>query len=438
MSSYKRYLIFCLALFILNGCATKDVKLENKQDIKKTNFKKVKIKTFDLEDQFIMYAIEAENQRMYYDAKEIYLRLFENTNNYQYLVKSLTISTQLKEYEFVKVNASKYLIDNIKEEEAILKLYAFSLFKLKEKREAIINAQKLVENYKNDVNYELLGTIYLDDKQNLKAYESFENAFSLNNSNGTLLSILNIQFFNLSQKEEAIKRLEKELVNRNYDFNLSLQLLAFYENQKAKDKIKEHLKNCYFYYKKSENQLLLNKTKALFVKYLVNDNIGYVIDFWEQNGEQDEILLNLYKITNQTQKAYDLLNKLYNNSNNMDYLAQQAIIEFEMATDKKAVLFDVIAKFEKVLAKVDNHIYQNYLAYLLIDYEVDIRKGLDLVIKALNKEPSNIAYIDTLAWGQYKLRSCKEAIKNMKIVVDEVGLDDVEIKLHWEKIKECK
>lgn len=438
MSSYKKYLIFCLALFVFNACANKEIKLENQEQTKKTNFKKVKIKTFDLEDQFIMYAIEAENQRMYYDAKEIYLRLFENTNNYQYLVKSLTISTQLKEYEFVKVNASKYLIDNIKEEEAILKLYAFSLFKLKEKREAIINAQKLVENYKNDVNYELLGTIYLDDKQNLKAYESFENAFSLNNSNGTLLSILNIQFFNLSQKEEAIKRLEKELVNRNYDFNLSLQLLAFYENQKAKDKIKEHLKNCYFYYKKSENQLLLNKTKALFVKYLVNDNIGYVIDFWEQNGEQDEILLNLYKITNQTQKAYDLLNKLYNNSNNMDYLAQQAIIEFEMATDKKAVLFDVIAKFEKVLAKVDNHIYQNYLAYLLIDYEVDIRKGLDLVIKALNKEPSNIAYIDTLAWGQYKLRSCKEAIKNMKIVVDEVGLDDVEIKLHWEKIKECK
>ena len=75
--------------------------------------------------------------------------------------------------------------------------------------------------------------------------------------------------------------------------------MAFYENQKLKDKIKEHLRNCYFYYKKSENQLLVNKTKALFVKYLVNDNIGYVIDFWEQNGEQDEILLNLYKITNQ-------------------------------------------------------------------------------------------------------------------------------------------
>jgi hypothetical protein len=26
----------------------------------------------------------------------------------------------------------------------------------------------------------------------------------------------------------------------------------------------------------------------------------------------------------------------------------------------------------------------------------------------------------------------------MKQVVDEVGLDDEEIKLHWEKIKECK
>ena len=57
--------------------------------------------------------------------------------------------------------------------------------------------------------------------------------------------------------------------------------------------------------------------------------------------------------------------------------------------------------------------------------------------KALEKDSSNIAYIDTLAWGEYKLKNCKEAFINMKKVVDEVGLDDAEIKLHWENIKEC-
>ena len=240
------------------------------------------------------------------------------------------------------------------------------------------------------------------------------------------------------QKNEAIKRIEDNIQAKEFDFNLSVQLLAFYDVEKQKEKIIDHLKRMYYYYKMSDNQLLVNKTKALFVKYVVNDNLAFTIDFWEQNGEEDEILLNMYKIANQNQKAYDLLKKLYESTNNLDYLAQQAIIEFETAQDKKSVLYSVISKFEKVLAVLDNDIYQNYLAYILIDYDLDVKKGVYLVKKALEKDSSNIAYIDTLAWGEYKLKNCKEAFINMKKVVDEVGLDDAEIKLHWEKIKECK
>ena len=109
-----------------------------------------------------------------------------------------------------------------------------------------------------------------------------------------------------------------------------------------------------------------------------------------------------------------------------------------MAEDKKLVLNDVIFKFEKVLQTTSNHIYENYLAYILIDFDVDVKKGLILVKKALVQEPNNIAYLDTLAWGEYKQKNCKEAFKQMKKVVDEVGLDDAEIKMHWHKIKECK
>ena len=74
----------------------------------------------------------------------------------------------------------------------------------------------------------------------------------------------------------------------------------------------------------------------------------------------------------------------------------------------------------------------------MIDFNIDIKRGLVLVKKALETEPNNIAYIDTLAWGEYKLKNCKEAYIQMKKVVDEVGMDDEEIKLHWEQIQECK
>lgn len=69
---------------------------------------------------------------------------------------------------------------------------------------------------------------------------------------------------------------------------------------------------------------------------------------------------------------------------------------------------------------------------------MDINKGIEYVKKALNKAPNNVAYIDSLAWGLYKKKQCKEAYINMKKVVDAIGLEEEEIKIHWNKIKECK
>lgn len=437
MPSYTKYLVLCLLLFFFNGCSNKTLDLENKEPIK-VKFVEVKTKSFELENQYIILALESENQRLYYDARELYIKLFEKTNNYEYLVKHLAISTQIKDYKIVKDYASKYYISNIKQEEIILRLYTFALFKLGDQKEALLNAQKLINLFQNDVNYELLGTIYLQQKDYLKAYELFEKAFVLNKSANTFLNLTNIQYFNLSQKEEAISKIEQYIKENGHDFNLSMQLLAFYEKEQKTEKIIPLLKEMYSEYKKNNEALMFSKTKILLIKYIAKDNVGMAINFLEENKEEDEILLNLYKITNQPSKAYTLLGSLYANSSNLEYLGQQAIIEFEMAEDKRKVLNSVITKFEKVVENIDNHIYENYLAYILIDFNINVSKGVTLVKKALEQEPNNLAYIDTLAWGQYKLKNCKEANKQMKRVVDEIGLNDEEIKLHWEKIKECK
>ena len=437
MPSYTKSLVLCLLLFFFNGCSNKTLDLENKEPIK-VKFVEVKTKSFELENQYIILALESENQRLYYDARELYIKLFEKTNNYEYLVKHLAISTQIKDYKIVKEYASKYYISNIRQEEIILRLYTFALFKLGDQKEALLNAEKLTNLFQNDVNYELLGTIYLQQKDYLKAYELFEKAFVLNKSANTFLNLTNIQYFNLSQKEEAISKIEQYIKENGHDFNLSMQLLAFYEKEQKTEKIIPLLKEMYSEYKKNNEALMFSKTKILLIKYIAKDNVGMAINFLEENKEEDEILLNLYKITNQPSKAYTLLGSLYSNSNNLEYLGQQAIIEFEMAEDKRKVLNSVITKFEKVVENIDNHIYENYLAYILIDFNINVSKGVTLVKKALVQEPNNLAYIDTLAWGQYKLKNCKEANKQMKRVVDEIGLNDEEIKLHWEKIKECK
>ena len=437
MPSYKKSLVLCSLLLLFNGCSNKTLDLENKEP-SRTKFVEVKTKKFESENQYIILALESENQRMYYDARDLYFDLFDRTNNYEYFAKYLALSTNLKDYELVKRDALKYYVDNIKQEEIILRLYTFALFKLGDSTVALQSGEKLISLFQNDVNYELLGTIYLQQKNYLKAYEFFEKAFVMNKSANTFLNLTNIQYYNLEQKEQAINKIEEYIKANGYDFNLSMQLLSFYEKEQKFDKLVPFLKEMYFDYKKNSELLMLSKAKILLIKYIAKDSVGKAIEFLEQNNEEDEILLNLYKITNQPQKAYNLLDRLYKKSNNLDFLAQQAIIEFEMAEDKTKVLNDVIFKFDKVLLVTNNHIYENYLAYILIDFNINVKRGVSLVKKALKEEPNNLAYIDTLAWGEYKLKNCQEANKQMKRVVDEVGLNDEEIKLHWEKIKECK
>ncbi|MFO7853448.1 MAG: hypothetical protein ACQERS_09700 [Bacteroidota bacterium] len=51
----------------------------------------------------------------------------------------------------------------------------------------------------------------------------------------------------------------------------------------------------------------------------------------------------------------------------------------------------------------------NNLAYLLIDEEINIREGLQLVDKALESKPGNYKYLHTKGWGLYKEGKYKEA-----------------------------
>ena len=103
MSSYKNYLISSALLFLLTGC--NNIELTTpiiKSTINNAHFKKQNIKDFNLENEYIMYALEYESQKNYKLSREIYFKLFENTNNHEYLVNYLNLSYILKDYKNVK------------------------------------------------------------------------------------------------------------------------------------------------------------------------------------------------------------------------------------------------------------------------------------------------------------------------------------------------
>lgn len=416
MSCYKRYLVIFVFITSL---------LSNELD-----------KNFN-EDLYILYALEYEKQGKTNESRILYEKLFENTKNYEYFIKYLRASLATGNFKDIIKKVQPHLNKDIDEQELILRIYCVSLLNLNETDKAMVVAQRLLKEYKSALNYEVLANVYFVKKDYEKAASYFESSYSMNNDSNTLFNLVNVLYAYLNKKPEALAYLETHVRLYGCDSIVCSKLVSIYQEQNNIDGIISVLKRSYQANKDNGNEEMATKTYKFLITYLEKKDINEAISFLEKEKIDDEKLIALYKRVNKPLKALKLVRKLYKEDGNIDYLAQIAILEFETAKDKRKVLNKVIKKFNDVLTVLDNHVYQNYLGYLLIDYDIDVKKGLKYVESALEKAPNNIAYIDSQAWAYYKLNNCVEAYRLMKRVVDEVGLSEAEIRLHWNKIKEC-
>ncbi|RXJ87355.1 hypothetical protein CRU93_04455 [Arcobacter sp. CECT 8985] len=348
------------------------------------------------------------------------------------------MSMQLKKYEDVRIYSKKYLDEDSKSYQDILRFYTISLLKLDKLDDALEQGQILLKRFNNSENYELLANIYFEREEYSKSEKYFESAYVSNISGQTLTNLVDVLYSYLNKKEKAISYLETHIRLYGCEGGVCSKLFSFYREQRNIDGIISVLKKAFYEYKKDGNIHAMNRTYKFLIAYLEQKNLDEAIAFLEKNDIDEYKLLSLYQKKDYKKKSLKLLYKIYKKTGNIDLLAQIAILEFEIAKDKRKVLKEVITKFESALMVLDNHIYQNFLGYLLIDYNVDVDKGLALVKKALEKAPNNVAYIDSLAWGLYKKKECKKAYTQMKKVIDAIGLDEKEIRFHWNKIKECK
>jgi len=53
------------------------------------------------------------------------------------------------------------------------------------------------------------------------------------------------------------------------------------------------------------------------------------------------------------------------------------------------------------------------LAWFLINNDIDVNEGVDLVEQALELDPENPYYLDTKGWGLYKQGMYDEALQNL-------------------------
>jgi tetratricopeptide (TPR) repeat protein len=414
-------------LFALVGCSQNSVPLAETKEKPK----------FDQEDEYILYAIEYTNQGQYDMSRDLYFQLFEKTKKYEYLLRSVRFSLEIKDFEFAKIHSQNNLNKEVKEYEELYRVYIVALINLHQYDDALKHSKILLQQFNNILNTELLGNVYYMRKDFYEAANYFESAYSVNGNPNTLLNLVNILYAFTNEKQKAISYLETHIRLKSCDIAVCAKLLSIYEEQQNIDGVISILKRMYSKFKEEQDLKSMLKVYTILIDYLEQKDINLAIKFLEENRIDDMKLVALYKRANRIEKALELVKNEYKINKNLDVLAQIAILEFEVAPNKTEVLPSVIQKFEDVLAVLDNHIYQNYLGYILIDYDIDVPKGLDLVRKALEKAPNNLAYMDSLAWGLYKQNSCQEALKYMEKIVNAIGLNDNEIKHHWEKIQEC-
>jgi tetratricopeptide (TPR) repeat protein len=105
----------------------------------------------------------------------------------------------------------------------------------------------------------------------------------------------------------------------------------------------------------------------------------------------------------------------------------------------RAELFDEAEIFYRQALKLDPQDPEemNILAWYLIDYDIDVYEGVDLVEKALELDPENSNYLDTKGWGLYKQGRYEEALQDLNDSWDLKSAYEHVIYQHIQEVKKA-
>ncbi|MCD6259545.1 MAG: hypothetical protein J7J31_08080 [Helicobacteraceae bacterium] len=419
----KIFLLVLLPFFFLgcSGFLTQDQKIKGYE------------KTFEQEDQYILLALRAEQVQANKQAAQLFETLYEKSAKKEYLYRSLQNYLIAKDNAYVLEKVDSISKENF-DDFQLVRFKIVALVGLQRIEEAKEIALKLVSLSHEEDDYILISDIYVEQKKFSMAMKYLEGAYTKNYSEKVLDKMSIVLYFNLQRQKEAIAQLETHIRIHGCSEVICNRLISFYSNENNVDGLLATYLRLY----------ALGKDEAIAKKiiqiYVYKKEYLELISFLEKYPVDDPLLLQIYTRYKNYTKASVLAQKLYEESSDVGYLAQSAIFEYEGSKNKndKIMLANVLEKLKETLEIEESSLNLNYLGYIMIDHEIDIKEGMKYIRKALELEPTSAYYLDSLAWGYYKLGECDKAYGIIHKVTQMEGGDDPEVKLHYEKIKKCK
>jgi len=392
------------------------------------------------EDALIIEALFEEQMGKLNKSRKIFEKLYKLTGKKEYLIQEAKDT-------LVQKDDPSHSIDNLVEwvtahpQERDAALYRI-LVALYIEQGSLEDAEDVADAYLSaDAPVEdqiAVAALKLELNKPQEAVALLRKAYKNEKNEKILLQLVSLMDKELNKRKEAIEILQK-YIDENEDASIGsyFKLIELYAKEKKLTEVANLYKQLY---KKDPQKYFLQKIIEIS---LYQKDIDGVITFLEKNKGNEDILFTFYKEKRQYPEAIAMAQKLYQKTAEPRWLAEEGMMIYEQAKKRsRAIDPHALKKMRELLEKalkkgLKDPLYFNYYGYTLIDHDLDIDKGIALVEKALKQEPKNTYYLDSLAWGLYKKGNCDKAYELMKQVVAKEGLEEEEIKIHWDLIRKC-
>ncbi len=385
------------------------------------------------DETYILAAMDAQVRQKYEVASQYFKYLYLKTGQKEYLYDSLRMYESIKDSSVFSSVIKESLSDN-PEDKMLLRFQLISLLKEGKYSEASLEALLLSRQTKESTDYLLSAEALLKLGNYQSGYSELKKAYEISYDEETADRIALLMYTQLDKKQEAITFLKDHISTHGNSKVIGKRLGSLYADSGALEDAAQIYEATY---ELTNDSLIAQEAVKVYAYRQEFLKLRILLEKGEVN---DPMLLELYVREKEFKKASVLARKLYKRDANPLYLAQSSVFEYEAATDHNdsVLLKQVIEGLKQANTEIEDPVYLNYLGYLMIDHDLGVDEGMQYVQKALDKHPDSAFYLDSLAWGKYKLGECAEALRLIKQVESMIGTDEQEVKEHLNAIKNCK
>lgn len=367
------------------------------------------------------------------DSVSIFTYLYDKTKKPEYLKEVIKILYNYEDF----TNLGFYLEKGstvLKNDNEFLRIKIAYLLSKNSLYEALNLARNLTKVDNSARSFIILGKI--EEVLNLQneTFKSYKKAYELDENEINFLRYVKV-LLSMKQTDEALKELESYKKENGCSFAVCSMLVDIYRQQNDFDMV---VKICEELYEDTKNSKFLDYILSFYITFEEYDK---AVDLLKKYDYKNKMLVELYGFLKQNDEAIKLSKEFFKKTNDKEFLALEAMNLYEKNAPNvnQKLLKEILDKFDKSIKDLNNATYENYYGYLLIDHDVDYKKGIEFVKKALLKEPDSPYYLDSLAWGYYKLKECKKADEIMKQISYKFSdfLNSSEAKEHLEAINKC-